>query len=55
MGFNSAFKGLKVQVVFSPVRLSPGRSKTGTCEREVGHPGKCPGHQPISGAKTSLE
>jgi len=28
MEFNSGFKGLKLQVV-----LSPGRSKTGTCER----------------------
>jgi len=28
-------KGLKFQVVLSPVRLAPGRSKTGTCERDL--------------------
>ena len=28
---------LKFQVVLSLVRLSPGRSKTGTCERGVTH------------------
>jgi len=37
IGFNSAFKGLKLQVVLSPVRLSPGRSKTGTGERGLVH------------------